>query len=49
MVMKDMDDYEGLFSYNLKPSVSSKKSDSGCYLLRSKTQPCQLLRRLSKW
>lgn len=31
---------KGLFSHDLKPWVSSKKSDSGCFI---KSQPCKPL------
>jgi hypothetical protein len=32
--------WKGLFSHSFELSVRPKKSDSGCYSLRSKTQPC---------
>jgi hypothetical protein len=47
---------EGLFLHISKPMVWSKKSDSGCYSLRSFTQPCEPLhndilnlRGFAKW
>ncbi|VVB80537.1 Uncharacterised protein [uncultured archaeon] len=53
--LKNISLNKGRFFFGSKLSVWSKKSDSGCFSLRSKMQPCELLyykltlRSFAKW